>query len=123
MIRQPPISTRTYTLFPCPTLFRSEQDACIRHDVGIARFNLEHRIAARTAATEITAAGAEIGFQIVDYGIGRRRAPTQPRRRIRSEGHTHELTSLMRTQYAGLCLKKKKKNTTQTSTINTQHQH
>src|SRR3546814_12225866 len=39
MIRRPPISTRTYTLFPYPTLFRSGRLGRRRHDVEIARIS------------------------------------------------------------------------------------
>src|SRR3546814_11037681 len=80
MIRRPPRSTRTDTLFPYTTLFRSH--AHIR-----PRFRRRsHRAAYRT--------------------IGGWRRP--PRGWRRSEEHTSELQSLMRISYAVFCLKKKK---------------
>src|SRR3546814_8613497 len=84
MIRRPPRSTRTDTLFPYTTLFRSP----CRHDL-------------RSAA----AAGAVVPRQ--------RRAAAGAWWRpggIRSEEHTSELQSLMRISYAVFCLKKKKKH-------------
>src|SRR3546814_2661447 len=88
MIRRPPRSTRTYTLFPYTTLFRSVQDH--RHPVLLG--------------------GAERPEQrVADLDRGRR-----PRIRhageARSEEHTSELQSLMRTSYAVFCLKKKIKS-------------
>src|SRR3546814_7746458 len=84
MIRRPPRSTRTDTLFPYTTLFRSFRGAAHRR-----------------------AAGSPI---CRDRRFGRR-APPRPRRsrteRRRSEEHTSELQSLMRISYAVFCLKKK----------------
>src|SRR3546814_3939612 len=77
MIRRPPRSTRTDTLFPYTTLFRSQ------------------RAAASPCIAAVSAARA---------GRGGRRATNR-----RSEEHTSELQSLMRSSYAVFCLKKKKK--------------
>src|SRR3546814_1164931 len=86
MILRPPRSTRTDTLFPYTTLFRS-----CRHG---------GRAAAGGAAGERRRAG--------------RRGCVRPARRAgggapRSEEHTSELQSLMRISYAVFCLKKKNK--------------
>src|SRR3546814_17504750 len=78
MIRRPPRSTRTDTLFPYTTLFRS------------VRVDQRQR------------------FDVVDEGRERQPAAVDVRRRIRSEEHTSELQSLMRISYAVFCLKKKK---------------
>src|SRR3546814_2142748 len=93
MIRRPPRSTRTDTLFTYTTLFRS--------DAGRAGAQ-GSRSAARAAQ-----AGDKTGRR----GQRRRAAsaainPFLPMRR--SEEHTSELQSLMRISYAVLCLKKKK---------------
>src|SRR3546814_5376500 len=80
MIRRPPISTRTDTLFPYTTLFRS---AFRRGGVGFAR-----------RAPAVTT---------LRYGARR----SDPMTSIRSEEHTSELPSLMRISYAVFCLKKK----------------
>src|SRR3546814_5341302 len=88
MIRRPPRSTRTDTLFPYTTLFRS----CTR-PVG-ARSQRDFRDAARLAARR-----------------PRRRAGChRGGPRSRSEEHTSELQSLMRISYAVFCLKKKNRN-------------
>src|SRR3546814_9472603 len=81
MIRRPPRSTRTDTLFPYTTLFRS-----------------------RIADAERAAAG---GYRAGERGECRRRWHGTG---MRSEEHTSELQSLMRISYAVFCLKKKKKN-------------
>src|SRR3546814_8917232 len=91
MIRRPPRATRTDTLFPYTTLFRSPATVTSgRRKHGIAR----------------DAAGR---------GLAHRPGPEggQPRLlRPRSEEHTSELQSLMRISYAVFCLKKKNKNIT-----------
>src|SRR3546814_9376313 len=89
MIRRPPRSTRTDTLFPYTTLFRSQ--------AGGTRFaDIDLQLAAGR--------GRVIVFieQIVHV---------QLQRGLRSEEHTSELQSLMRISYAVFCLKKKKKTT------------
>src|SRR3546814_3854359 len=90
MIRRPPRSTRTDTLFPYTTLFRSlddDQPAALIEGGGFqpAR-HVEPRI----------------------HPCVERRAAA-PRGARRSEEHTSELQSLMRISYAVFCLKKKKK--------------
>src|SRR3546814_2064203 len=103
MIRRPPRSTRTDTLFPYTTLFRSGQD--IR------------------AAQPRRVAGHQQSAADDDPRAGAARHPLSDRGRgaggKRSEEHTSELQSLMRISYAVFCLKKKK-----TKTYNTQkHKH
>src|SRR3546814_6777020 len=95
MIRLPPRSTRTDTLFPYTTLFRSVPELCAvpAHD-GVR----QRRVPADRAPA------AESG----DPRAGRQGAGDRPSRR--SEEHTSELQSLMRISYAVFCLKKKKKN-------------
>src|SRR3546814_10351001 len=86
MIRRPPRSTRTDTLFPYTTLFRSIVTA---HRV---RNNLE---------------------QVYGYAIAAGLAKRNPAADLRrSEEHTSELQSLMRISYAVFCLTKKTNNTT-----------
>src|SRR3546814_3998461 len=92
MIRRPPRSTRTDTLFPYTTLFRS---------LAMARAGPRWMIAARRrSARGALLAGAThswMGPSIqTSYGC------------VRSEEHTSELQSLMRISYAVFCLKKKK---------------
>src|SRR3546814_7938047 len=99
MIRRPPRSTRTDTLFPYTTLFRSP-----RPSARGKRF----RPRRRSAAGESPPAARGRSRR-------RRRCAGPPsfrrcsgRRRPRSEEHTSELQSLMRISYAVFCLKKKK---------------
>src|SRR3546814_3484718 len=92
MIRRPPRSTRTDTLFPYTTLFRSAQDRQHRHPFAHLQFGFRYLgLEGDTQATEI---------------IGR--MATVMHRQQRSEEHTSELQSLMRISYAVFCLKKKK---------------
>src|SRR3546814_1534417 len=95
MIRRPPRSTRTDTLFPYTTLFRSagrRQQALLQ----VARPGRRRH-------------GA--GCQCRRHGGGFRASgrPAGGRWHGRSEEHTSELQSLMRISYAVFCLKKKKK--------------
>src|SRR3546814_4025221 len=84
MIRRPPRSTRTDTLFPYTTLFRSRDFALLKLHNNLRSINTNpsqyakatHQIAAMTSL-------------------------------LRSEEHTSELQSLMRISYAVFCLKKK----------------
>src|SRR3546814_8578245 len=95
MIRRPPRSTRTDTLFPYTTLFRSfrRSRSCKVRSTGPAPCS-----AKRSGSLSMSA--------------------TSRRRSTRSEEHTSELQSLMRISYAVFCLKKKKnKNIYQISQI------
>src|SRR3546814_5773232 len=95
MIRRPPRSTRTDTLFPYTTLFRSLLDLRIHEADGFVH-DFDSQCPCRTSALR------------TDYrltpGVSRRNS----RKRRRSEEHTSELQSLMRISYAVFCLKKKK---------------
>src|SRR3546814_4476371 len=105
MIRRPPRSTRTDTLFPYTTLFRSHHRHP-RHGRTVGRRQADRRPRPQDPALPVAA---------LRRGAGLHR---------RSEEHTSELQSLMRISYAVFCLKKKKKtqnthdNTTQTTTDN-----
>src|SRR3546814_10030193 len=106
MVRRPPRSTRTDTLFPYTTLFRSvgraEIDGHIgRHETHQTR---EHRVV--TSPTGIS--------RRYRLGSGTAQAPDpifSACFRPRSEEHTSELQSLMRISYAVFCLKKKNHTT------------
>src|SRR3546814_2419503 len=97
MIRRPPRSTRTDTLFPYTTLFRSDRRAAVdQHPHRLAVdlcLGIEMRIPGAVEAHIARCAGG------------------------RSEEHTSELQSLMRISYAVFCLKKKtNQDTLHTST-------
>src|SRR3546814_19768991 len=104
MIRRPPRSTRTDTLFPYTTLFRSNPSHSRHHCAMEKQYDRKYfdrwyrgggiggrqRLARKVALAVATA----------EYHLER------------SEEHTSELQSLMRISYAVFCLKKKKKHTT-----------
>src|SRR3546814_1853157 len=118
MIRRPPRSTRTDTLFPYTTLFRSfaassgamvegqrDRHAAMHFDAADHRDHVVGQLAG------------------TDDGDGRRyhhrrgvaageHAEVRQRDGVRSEEHTSELQSLMRISYAVFCLKKKKQHQT-----------
>src|SRR3546814_8949920 len=123
MLRRPPRSTRTDTLFPYTTLFRSQLVA----------------IPGRSQELDFFVETAVLGFEklknfprivvihvpvlqealpAVTFG------PSSPRRIFRrSEEHTSELQSLMRISYAVFCLKKKKNTNNHSTQCNHKSQH
>src|SRR3546814_5121938 len=84
MIRRPPISTRTDTLFPYTTLFRSVD------------------------GSPSPACGRGVGVRACQSAAHPGDQKPNPHPALRSEEHTSELQSLMRISYAVFCLKKKK---------------
>src|SRR3546814_4037597 len=88
MIRRPPRSTRTDTLFPYTTLFRS-------HFLSMAARVMRRILVDYSRNRNAAKRGGGVGS-------------------VRSEEHTSELQSLMRISYAVFCLKKKNKNKTYT---------
>src|SRR3546814_6809129 len=100
MIRRPPRSTRTDTLFPYTTLFRSEAGPCFLYRAGCKKCHGSGPT--RTAPNRREQ--RRRGHPAPDDA----HFPRQPRER-RSEEHTSELQSLMRISYAVFCLKKKNK--------------
>src|SRR3546814_8489926 len=102
MIRRPPRSTRTDTLFPDTTLFRSQCRGPERRGAGVRRDLSEQGVAGGTGEHR---QGENRRARVRGTVI----AAAQPARH-RSEEHTSELQSLMRNSYAVLCLKKKKKH-------------
>src|SRR3546814_9743298 len=108
MIRRPPGSTRTDTLFPYTTLFRSYEG------VGLEPA-LEGITARRCSGSGLALALGRGGRRGEHGGGGEGRRGDEVKRSPhveRSEEHTSELQSLMRISYAVFCLKKKKKHIT-----------
>src|SRR3546814_8328761 len=103
MIRRPPRSTRTDTLFPYTTLFRSERVADLAVHAGLPSVE---------PPVEVVLLIGDLAIRVLpaldagDHG--------------RSEEHTSELQSLMRISYAVFCLKKKK-TITQVTSLNHTH--
>src|SRR3546814_1825500 len=111
MIRRPPRSTRTDTLFPYTTLFRSQ---ALRLLPGDNLSNAPELVATGSVAwtPDIGSSGLTglvhiDGRMTSDYNTGSDLFP-QKAQDGRSEEHTSELQSLMRISYAVFCLKKKK---------------
>src|SRR3546814_5464836 len=111
MIRRPPRSTRTDTLFPYPTLFRSKQDGVpLRHALEVRHESFRDPgfvTLAREARAALVFADSETYPEIADVTADF----------VRSEEHTSELQSLMRISYAVFCLKKKRQKSLDTSTV------
>src|SRR3546814_5427466 len=105
MIRRPPRSTRTDTLFPYTTLFRSDLLSHI------------HQHSDRLVLGFGQLADARQHRRVFDVGereVAGELAVTHTKdRQVRSEEHTSELQSLMRISYAVFCLKKKNTTTKQ----------
>src|SRR3546814_6009923 len=95
MIRRPPRSTRTDTLFPYATLFRS-----VAHELHAAG------VALVVASQFPISQAASVPFTEIFY---RGELAGEHPLVSRSEEHTSELQSLMRISYAVFCLKKKNK--------------
>src|SRR3546814_7961712 len=135
MIRRPPISTRTDTLFPYTTLFRSalphaaleqpvaeiaDAGAGIENDRLAAGLHLDaggiatKADVARRRRRDAAAHAPELHLEAHRRALpAQRRPPSAGGQRHlgqRSEEHTSELQSLMRISYAVFCLKKKKYN-------------
>src|SRR3546814_8609844 len=97
MFRRPPRSTRTDTLFPYTTLCRSEFPASIAVGEAPPFF-----IIGPMGEAELANYRVRGRFYVID------RIFDVAELRLRSEEHTSELQSLMRSSYAVFCLKKKK---------------
>src|SRR3546814_7536049 len=118
MIRRPPRSTRTDTLFPYPTLFRSTLDANARSPGPACGACACDRLSG------VGGVGDGGGAPLADRDSAPAARTVAPcpaldqcdpagmaacdTRQLRSEEHTSELQSLMRISYAVFCLKKKK---------------
>src|SRR3546814_10819034 len=96
MIPRPPRSTRTDTLFPYTTLFRSGRIVRTQVLDALHRLGVElHPVALAVGIDEAESVAAKAMLEPIAI-------------RNRSEEHTSELQSLMRISYAVFCLKKKK---------------
>src|SRR3546814_2587132 len=123
MLRRPPSSTRTDTLFPYPTLFRSRQGPRSRIDIGDGFLNLAvgedrqdwsedflthyRHVVCRI---EYDRRGQRVGTRGRIFAVASHANNPSALGPCRSEEHTSELQSLMRISYAVFCLKKQTKN-------------
>src|SRR3546814_4915022 len=119
MMRRPPRSTRTDTLFPYTTLFRSEvcEDSNLRRvsdpstKGGLKEptlFYTPHINSQPSTHFSMTSIALFCSFANISAALF-----SFIREDARSEEHTSELQSLMRISYAVFCLKKKTNNTDQ----------
>src|SRR3546814_6655474 len=120
MIRRPPRSTRTDTLFPYTTLFRSVQSlnipSALRNPNSYTAQEIQDALQGATGSRKFS-----FRYELLDNTNKKLRDLDTVRsgkvtqnwladiKRTRSEEHTSELQSLMRNSYAVFCLKKKKK--------------
>src|SRR3546814_1468319 len=104
MIRRPPRSTRTDTLFPYTTLFRSTA-------AGMPS-KAQTRSSATSRAPPVSIVDGLKPNWLTSVGAPRR-----------SEEHTSELQSLMRISYAVFCLKKKKKRNEESESTQKSRKH
>src|SRR3546814_7595915 len=102
MLRRPPRATRTDTLFPYTTLFRSAPEQVDQVILGCVGQVMEDGYIARHAAVK-----AGLPIEVPAYTVNRI-CGSGLEAINRSEEHTSELQSLMRISYAVFCLKKKK---------------
>src|SRR3546814_4530907 len=107
MVRLPPRSTRTDTLFPYTTLFRSLWARMLGR---LLRPWISLRI--EPDAPQRFVDPRPICYVLEDYGLSNALILDRACRENRSEEHTSELQSLMRISYAVFCLKKKKTSLT-----------
>src|SRR3546814_5488115 len=119
MIRRPPISTRTDTLFPYTTLVRSIEAVKAVEDMGVTSDGTRKRLHAALfdidmakcmycgLCTTVCPTECIIMTDTYDKSVS-----DMHELNYRSEEHTSELQSLMRISYAVFCLKKKKKKKT-----------
>src|SRR3546814_6071444 len=106
MIRRPPRSTRTDTLFPYTTPFRSAGAVGgVAPTYGVLGLNELSGLAARPGNLHLAMLHDTVPQVQIDQALVRNVCVFG-----RSEEHTSELQSLMRISYAVFCLKKKKKN-------------
>src|SRR3546814_9968729 len=105
MRRRPPSSTRTDTLFPYTTLFRSgHPQAFVDHQGN--RFGRSELVAVARGDARFLQV---LGDQVADPAAGFVADEVLAVEQVRSEEHTSELQSLMRISYAVFCLKKTRK--------------
>src|SRR3546814_5157319 len=125
MIRRPPRSTRTDTLFPYTTLFRSRGIEPVERAVAerIDLDGIDERSSLRLL-DRFAVGGAHPGYRrrgasnsVMERSSKCWRRGHSDWGRPRSEEHTSELQSLMRISYAVFCLTKKKQENDTTRTL------
>src|SRR3546814_10201736 len=110
MSRRPPRSTRTDTLFPYTTLFRSSsvsEEMDPELDLDAASDDPGYALDTVNAFQAKYEPASRVGTSIATIPLNMAAETRSALARVRSEEHTSELQSLMRSSYDVLCLKKK----------------
>src|SRR3546814_3917211 len=107
MIRRPPRSTRTDTLFPYTTLFRSPNVLAIRSDEQAKIYDFQSNVLTVINHSDQQYKKTSL-YAVPAFKAYEKRNREMLSKATRSEEHTSELQSLMRISYAVFCLKKKK---------------
>src|SRR3546814_2460949 len=118
-MRRPPRYTRTNTLFPYTTLFRSCSDR-LDPQARERRDQLSFLVGADTTARSGQRLGEDVAASTT---LGPFETIPTITWKSRSEEHTSELKSLMRTSYAVFCLKKKKLKQINNKIVTTEKTH
>src|SRR3546814_3741606 len=110
MIRRPPTATRTDTLFPYTTLFRSIKAweiGCIAATLEITRVATPYMTQLVRDVEDGVSLAILAGWDMLCVQLIESPQAVRVHDNIRSEEHASELQSLMRNSYAVFCLKKK----------------
>src|SRR3546814_2488547 len=111
MIRRPPRSTRTDTLFPYTTLFRSYNgglpEAWVSINAKLVQMPRRAIVASQSFGAKVTAEADTLQAVVTAFDDAAGKVLRRLVEWTRSEEHTSELQSLMRISYAVFCLKKK----------------
>src|SRR3546814_7774561 len=118
MVRRTPRATRTDTLFPYTTRFRSGPVTARRKDGSAHCFVGQRRGRPQACSSALISACVRIPSRLCSAQRSCLVASSRDGG-ARSEEHTSELQSLMRISYAVFCLKKKITNQTEDTNINT----
>src|SRR3546814_1177779 len=114
MIRRPPRSTRTDTLFPYTTLFRSKT---LIEEPTFSRTRTCRRSVDGDGGGKFSELTISDRLPVMNFPNAKSVFASPAWYALRSEEHTSELQSLMRSSYAVFCLKKKKQLTWNTMSI------
>src|SRR3546814_3297332 len=119
MSRPPPSSTRTDTLFPYTTLFRSDDIVAVCKAAGYDLVIVETPGIGQGDAGIVDHVDVPLYVMTPEFGA----ASQLEKIDMRSEEHTSELQSLMRISYAVFCLQKKNKRTQSQASSDTKRKH
>src|SRR3546814_5032474 len=114
MIRRPPRSTRTDTLFPYTTLFLSAALNMVITETGAATAAAKALpvLKGKLTGNAIRVPTPNVSMAILNLNLEKATSREEINEYLRSEEHTSELQSLMRSSYAVFCLKKKQETQT-----------